>query len=131
MHVKGMDHFTVLTNDLAATTAFYTEVLGLENGYRPLEDLGVWLYAGGRAVLHVMADRPLPKERAGVLDHMAFTGIGLPEVVSKLRERNLKFDLRRQVKTRNWQLFFHDPNGAKVELDFSADEAAPPGIADG
>jgi catechol 2,3-dioxygenase-like lactoylglutathione lyase family enzyme len=131
MNVKGMDHFTVLTDDLAKTTAFYTEILGLESGYRPLEDLGVWLYADGRAVLHVMADRPLPVERAGVLDHMAFTGIDLPAVVGKLRERSLKFELRRQIKTRTWQLFFHDPNGAKVELDFSADEAVPPGIADG
>jgi catechol 2,3-dioxygenase-like lactoylglutathione lyase family enzyme len=131
MGVKGMNHFTVLTDDLPKTTEFYTELLGLTVGYRPLEDLGVWLYAGGEeAVLHVMADRPLPADRAGVLDHMAFTGSDLPGIIEKLRQRSLKFELRRQKKSRIWQLFFHDPNGAKVELDFSADEPVPPGISD-
>jgi hypothetical protein len=24
-----------------------------------------------------------------------------------------------------WQVFFNDPNGAKVELDFAKEEAAP------
>ena len=31
----------------------------------------------------------------------------------------------RQAETGTWQLFLHDPNGAKVELDFPADEPAP------
>jgi hypothetical protein len=29
---------------------------------------------------------------------------------------------RQQVGSGVWQVFFHDPNGAKVELDFAADE---------
>jgi hypothetical protein len=39
--------------------------------------------------------------------------------------RGIKYDLRRQVETRGVQLFFHDPNGAKVELDFAPEETAP------
>jgi hypothetical protein len=30
--------------------------------------------------------------------------------------------LRQQVGSGTWQLFSHDPNGAKVELDFDASE---------
>ena len=123
MAVQGMEHFTVLAEDLEATRKFYGDILGLEEGYRPpLGFPGVWLYVGGRAVLHVIAGRPLPAERAGVLDHMAFAAKDLPGTLAKLKQRGVKYDLRRQADTRVWQLFFHDPSGAKVELDFAAEE---------
>jgi catechol 2,3-dioxygenase-like lactoylglutathione lyase family enzyme len=124
--VQGMEHFTVLAEDLDATREFYGAILGLEEGYRPpLGFPGAWLYVGGRAILHVIAGRALPASRAGVLDHMAFAARGLPDVLAKLESRGVKYDLRRQVETRGWQLFFHDPNGAKVELDFAPEETAP------
>lgn len=123
MAVQGMEHFTVLAEDLEATRAFYREILGLEEGYRPpLGFPGVWLYVGGRAVLHVIAGRALPAEPAGVLDHMAFAAKDLPGTLAKLKQRRIEYVLRRQADTRVWQLFFHDPSGAKVELDFAAEE---------
>ncbi|HZS83793.1 MAG TPA: VOC family protein [Stellaceae bacterium] len=126
MTVQGMEHFTVLAEDLEATRAFYGELLGLEEGYRPpLGFPGAWLYAGGRAVLHIIAGRGLPESRAGVLDHMAFAASDLAGTLAKLERRGLDYTLRRQAETRVWQLFFHDPNGAKVELDFAPEEEAP------
>jgi catechol 2,3-dioxygenase-like lactoylglutathione lyase family enzyme len=123
MAVQGMEHFTVLTDDLEATQGFYADVLGLEEGYRPpLGFPGAWLYVGGRAVLHIIAGRKLPQHRAGVLDHMAFAAKDLPGTLAKLKRRKLDYTLRRQVDTRVWQLFFLDPSGAKVELDFAPEE---------
>jgi catechol 2,3-dioxygenase-like lactoylglutathione lyase family enzyme len=123
MAVQGMEHFTVLAEDLEATRKFYRDILGLEDGYRPpLGFPGAWLYVGGRAVLHIIAGRALPAERAGVLDHMAFAAKDLPGTVAKLKQRGIDYMLRRQNDTRVWQLFFHDPSGAKVELDFAAEE---------
>ena len=124
--VQGMEHFTILAEDLDATREFYGAILGLEDGYRPPFDFpGAWLYVGGRAILHIIAGRALPENRAGVIDHMAFAARGLPDVLAKLEGRGIRYDLRRQVDTRGWQLFFHDPNGAKVELDFTPEETAP------
>lgn len=124
--VQGMEHFTILAENLDETREFYGAILGLEEGYRPPFDFpGAWLYVGDRAILHVIAGRALPESRAGVLDHMAFAARGLPDVLAKLDRRGIEYDLRRQVETRGWQLFFHDPNGAKVELDFAAEETAP------
>jgi catechol 2,3-dioxygenase-like lactoylglutathione lyase family enzyme len=129
MPVKGMDHFTVLTDRLDETTSFYTELLGLEVGDRPDFNFpGAWMYCAGRPILHIVAGRPLPAERSGVLDHMAFAASGLSETVAALRARDLKFDLRQLPGSGLWQLFFRDPNGARVELDFAASEAAPPAI---
>jgi hypothetical protein len=62
-----------------------------------------------------------------VIDHMAFTATGLPETAKLLNGRGINYDLRRLANTPDgqWQMFFFDPNGARVELDFDASEAAP------
>ena len=127
MSIQAMNHFTVLARDLAATKAFYIGLLGFTDGPRPPFDFpGAWLYIGDQAVLHIIAGRPVPDPPAGVLDHMAFSASDLAETVARLKSRRIDYVLRRQAGDGPWQLFCHDPNGAKVELDFSADEAAPP-----
>jgi len=126
MGVVAMNHFTVLTKDLDATREFYVGLLGLTEGQRPdLGFPGVWLYAGGQAVLHVIAGRPLPPDPRGVLDHMAFSAKDLPLTAGKLKARGIAYDLRRQAESGTWQLFCFDPNGARVELDFDPGEPAP------
>ena len=50
MAATGMNHFTVLTDDVPATVGFYRDLLGLTDGPRPpLGFPGAWLYAGGQA----------------------------------------------------------------------------------
>jgi catechol 2,3-dioxygenase-like lactoylglutathione lyase family enzyme len=123
MPAHAMNHFTILTKDVAATEAFYGELLGLKVGYRPpISRPGVWLYAGENPVLHVIDPVEMPKETAGVLDHMAFTATGLSEVAAKLKTRGVRYELRQQGETGTWQMFFHDVNGAKVELNFEKEE---------
>ena len=126
MSIQGMNHFTVLAQDLDATKAFYIGLMGFTDGPRPPFDFpGAWLYVGDHAVLHIVAGRPVPDPPAGVLDHMAFSASNLGETVARLKTHKIDYVLRRQAGYGTWQLFFHDPNGAKVELDFSPDEAAP------
>ena len=126
MAIVAMNHFTVLTKDLDATRDFYIGLLGLTEGQRPdLGFPGVWLYAGGQAVLHVIAGRPLPPDPRGVLDHMAFSAKDLPSIAAKLKSRSIAYDLRRQPESATWQLFCLDPSGARVELDFDPSETAP------
>ena len=126
MPIVGMNHFTVLAENLEATKDFYMNVLGLEEGYRPpLGFPGAWLYSNKQAVLHIIAGRPLPEKRAGVLDHMAFSATSLAATVSALKARGIEYVLRRQPDSGTWQLFCQDPSGAKVELDFDPSEAAP------
>ncbi len=121
--IHAMNHFTVIAEDLERTLDFYVGLLGLERGHRPdLGFPGAWLYAGGTPVLHVYTDRPMPSQRAGVIDHMAFSARGLAETKARFDERGLKYDLRQQKESGTWQLFCFDPNGAKVELDFDPGE---------
>ena len=123
--IHGMNHFTVLTDDLDKTLGFYVDLLGLKPGPRPdLGFPGAWLYADSSAVLHIIAGRALPEQRAGVLDHMAFSASGLAEVKAKLDAKQISYELRRQRGAGTWQLFCYDPSGAKVELDFDPAESA-------
>jgi catechol 2,3-dioxygenase-like lactoylglutathione lyase family enzyme len=123
MPLTEMNHFTVLTDDLDRTRGFYVGVLGLREGPRPpLGFPGAWLYVGERPVLHVIAGRPLPAERRGVLDHMAFSATDLAGLTARLEAAGISYDLRRQPESNVWQLFVSDPNGARVELDFAASE---------
>ena len=123
--IIGMNHFTILAEDPAKTLDFYVGLLGLTAGPRPdLGFPGAWLYAGGtQAVLHIVFGRPLPSQRAGVIDHMAFTATDLPAVKARFDGAAAKYDLRRQAGSGTWQLFSFDPNGARVELDFDAAES--------
>jgi len=128
MAALAMNHFTILTDDLPATLAFYEEHLGLKPGPRPPFSFpGAWLYAEGgtEAILHIVAGRSRDELVPGVIDHMAFTGRGLAEAVARLKARGIAYELRKLPAYGTWQLFFHDPNGAKVELDFDPAEPAP------
>jgi catechol 2,3-dioxygenase-like lactoylglutathione lyase family enzyme len=132
MTVTAMNHFTILTDDLPATLAFYDEHLNLRPGARPPFTFpGAWLYADGgkgkEPILHIVAGKPKEVLVKGVIDHMAFSGEGLAAAVAKLKAKKLTYELRKLPAYGTWQLFFFDPNGAKVEIDFDSAEAAPAG----
>ena len=125
MTIEGMNHFTVLTDDVAKTVRFYGDVLGLVAGERPNFDFpGAWLYAEGRAILHIVGGRAREGLKPGVIDHIAFSARGLAATLAKLAAHDVEHICRQQVGSGVWQVFFFDPNGARVELDFAADESA-------
>jgi catechol 2,3-dioxygenase-like lactoylglutathione lyase family enzyme len=123
--IVGMNHFTVIAEDATKTLDFYVGLLGLRVGPRP--DLGfdgAWLYGDApQALLHLYFDRKPPAQRAGVIDHMAFTARDVKAVKARFDAAGVKYDLRRQTGSGVWQLFTYDPNGAKVELDFDPAES--------
>lgn len=121
--ITGMNHFTAIAAEPKPTLDFYENLLGLKVGYRPdLGFPGAWLYAGETAVLHLYFDRPVPNPSAGVIDHMAFTTQDLKKVKARFDERNYPYEIQHRDKG-PWQLFCHDPSGAKVELNFSPTES--------
>lgn len=125
--ILGMDHFTIVTDQLQETQKFYEKLLGLECGLRPPFPVpGLWLYANAHPVLHVIAVNDMPNPRRGVLDHMAFFAQGLKEMLDRLDRHAIRYQITRAPgNIRTWQVFFKDPNGVEVELNFAAEEQAP------
>jgi catechol 2,3-dioxygenase-like lactoylglutathione lyase family enzyme len=123
--IQGLNHCTVLTDDLPRTLDFYVGVLGLSPGARPdFSFPGAWLYVGPHAVLHVVAGRVLPAARAGVIDHIAFTATDFAAMQSRLQSRGVPYEVRPLPGSSVMQLFCHDPNGAKIELTFASEVAS-------
>ena len=125
--IKRPDHFTIVTDQLEATRAFYVNVLAMHEGPRPpFPVAGLWLYANDQPLLHLVAVDRMPNPRRGALDHMAYGAEGLKDTIDTLRSHNVGLRLIRAPGTnRTWQLFFTDPNGVEVELDFAEAETPP------
>jgi catechol 2,3-dioxygenase-like lactoylglutathione lyase family enzyme len=130
--VQRMDHFTVVTDRLAETVLFY-ERLGLRAGPRPgFPFPGAWLYAQDRPVLHLVAHDALPPRRRGVIDHIAFAGGEIVALLEMLVREGVAYRLQRLPRPwSTWQVFFDDPNGAEVEVDFDAAQSVPQHLKDG
>ena len=126
MTIEALDHFTIATSDLEASRRFYVEALGLGDGARPPFDFpGAWLYCGPAPVVHLVARGEAGPDSTGAVDHIAFRAHGLAAAVARLRARGIAYSLRTIPGTGLRQVFVHDPDGVKIELNFAAGEPLP------
>lgn len=138
MGLEHLQHFLIQTIDLRATADWYVDVLGMREGPHP--DFGfpvVWLYVGENDVLHLtegggnvsqertryLAQDSTAVTGSGVVDHVAFRATGLKEMLGHLKARDVEFVTRQVSDQGLFQVFLHDPNGVKVELNFENAEA--------
>ena len=123
MALDCLHHVTVQTTDLEATRDFYTEILGLEVGFRPdLNFPGYWLYLGAVPVVHLV-----PKGNSigggastdtGSFDHFAFLARDFAAVKARLEKKRVKYRENHIAKPPIDQLFFPDINNVMIELNF-------------
>lgn len=139
MPLSHIEHFLIAADDLDATRDWYARVLGMRSGPHP--DFGFpvhWMYLGDRDVVHIgpsarsagdIQKRYLGRTSAdagtgtGAIDHIAFRATGLAQMMSHLKAEKIAFTQRRANGQALFQLFFFDPNGIKVELNYAAEEA--------
>ncbi len=132
--VTALQHVLVLTDDIDASRDFYRDVVGMSEGARPpLAFPGHWLYAGRVPCLHI-ADRVSYAAHSatlglavradgrpgGAVDHLAFSADDYDGVVDRLAHHGLT-PVPNLVPGVQRQLFFDDPNGVRVELNFALD----------
>jgi catechol 2,3-dioxygenase-like lactoylglutathione lyase family enzyme len=144
MPLERIDHYLLQTADLAATRDWYVRTLGMREGPHPdFKFPVVWLYLGDKDVLHVNEGganvsenrkRYLGQESeavsgSGVIDHIAFAGTGLKQMIERLETLGVPFRQRMVDDQGLYQLFLEDPvNGVKVELSYANAEAKAAGI---
>ncbi|HEX3915701.1 MAG TPA: VOC family protein [Caulobacteraceae bacterium] len=120
MTIGGIDHINIGTERLEETRAFFRDVLGLKEGYRPNFAFGgAWLYAGERAVVHLV---DLPEGRRpsseAALDHFAFTIDDWDDAVARLTTGGSQFRIADVPGAAIRQIFVCDPNGVNIELNY-------------
>jgi catechol 2,3-dioxygenase-like lactoylglutathione lyase family enzyme len=119
--ISGLDHVNIETSELEQTIHFYEDVLGFENGERPPFDFpGAWLYAGGHPVIHLVKvdSKPGP---TGAIEHLAWIAQGYEEIKKRLEQKNVDFKVMAVPDSPVRQIFIHDPNGVRLELNFHRD----------
>lgn len=123
MTVRTVDHVNIATERLEDTRAFYVEVLGLVEGYRPpFGSKGYWLYAADHPVLHMQeAAGPVGPSQASALNHFAFAVADFDSMIARLDRHGVRYDLQLVPGSDVRQAFFHDPNGVRVELNACQD----------
>ena len=127
MAITGFSHYNLRAERalLDRLRDFYVGVVGLTVGPRPpFGSYGYWLFAGEQEVLHLSEALPGEAARAiqvnGTFDHVAFNCTGLTETEAQLRALAIPFRRVDVTLTRRVQLFFRDPAGNGVELNFAA-----------
>lgn len=120
MAVSMLEHVNIRTPDLDATKRFFIEVVGLTEGPRPNFSFpGAWLYCGGVPVIHLVGDVARPRrEGSGSVDHVAFGATDFDGFVARLKANDVPFQVRDVPGGEIRQIFVHDPNGVKVEINF-------------
>jgi catechol 2,3-dioxygenase-like lactoylglutathione lyase family enzyme len=139
MPLSHIEHFLVAADDIDATRDWYARVLGMRSGPHP--DFGFpvhWMYIGDVDVVHIGPSARMAgaiqkqylgrtaqksEEGTGAIDHIAFRATGLREMLAHLEREKIPFTRRRANGQALFQVFFHDPNGIKIELNFDAVEA--------
>ena len=121
MAVDALQHINIHAVDVERSREFYVRVLGLRVGPRPpVTSVGYWLYLGTQPVVHLVqrhldAAAPGP---TGAIDHVAFHAVDLDVVRRRLQADGIPFEERVIPRDRSIQLFVHDPDGVKIELNF-------------
>lgn len=145
MPVGKLDHYSIRTLDIEASRRFYTEVMGFSVGFRPpFKFPGIWLYNGAQypettGVVHIigidpndpqglkdyLGDRDIASlQGTGSVDHMAFAATGLADMRTRLQGHNIACRERTVPSLGIHQMFFEDPSGVTIELNYPAAEAA-------
>ena len=119
MALNCLDHVTVNCADLARSRAFYADALGMVDGERPAFPFpGAWLYLGGRPVVHLVGGVAVGAETTGRFDHVAFEAHDFDAVRARLAAQGVAFQENNFAAAKIRQLFFPDPDGVKIELNF-------------
>lgn len=121
MPIDAFEHLNIRSADVEALREFYEHVVGLSVGPRPaFASKGYWMYLNGQPVMHLVQRQAseTAKTDSGNVDHVAFRGRDLDATKAAFRARGVTF--RENVAPDNSvQIFIHDPDGLKIELNFS------------
>jgi hypothetical protein len=101
------------------------------------------MYLGDKDVLHVsegganvsenrkryLGQESQAESGSGVIDHIAFFGTGLKDMIARLESLGIPFTQRMVDDQGLYQLYLNDPvNGVKVELSYANAEALAAGV---
>lgn len=140
MQVTSLFHVSIKTRRPEASKRFYMEVLGLIEAPRPpFEFPGFWLQmttSYGGVPFHFYTGHAAQDEDgtvptgSGAIDHIALSAFGFEAMRERCQRLRVPYRERTIPAMTLCQLFFYDPNGVQLELNFNALCEQPPPTID-
>lgn len=126
MGISRLDHANLRTRQLDRMIAWYTEILGFKQGWRPDFGFpGAWMYCGDDALVHLVhEDDAQPAGDNLSLEHVAFSATGKAEFAALLEKHGEKCKRVVVPGAGIEQFNIWDPDGNHLHIDFREDEAA-------
>lgn len=130
MKLNALDHVNIITDDLQGTVRFFVEMFDLDvrDGPEPLPPEHVqWLYDdSGRAIFHINSKEMQQAYRreteagptTGAIHHVALDCSGHQAFIVRLEAHGIDYRLNNIPSIQLKQLFFSEPNGVLLELNF-------------
>ena len=122
MSIIRLDHFNIQAPKriIDDVIAFYRKILALTIGSRP--DFGIegfWLYSGDHPIIHLTVDETaIVPGKNQYFNHVAFRCEGIEIYIKRLQAANVAYKDEYIPDADLAQLFFLDPAGIQVELNF-------------
>ncbi len=125
MPVTHIDHYNIRVplDELESLARFYSEALGLTVGERPpFRSTGRWLYAAGQPLLHLTAfnGNKAATAHTGRFSHIALKCEDLVAAIARLDACGVRYEVEEVPLLGQRQIFFTDPAGVGVELNFDS-----------
>lgn len=115
----GMDHHSVIIQDVERSRHFYEDILGLEvDKNRPdMSFEGLWLKVGDQAIHCLCLKNPDPQEgrpeHGGRDRHVCLTGSDINALIDTLEQHYIDYT---RSKSGRQAIFFRDPDGNAIEV---------------
>ena len=130
MKINALDHVNIITDDLEGTARFFVDIfdLDLRDGPEPLPpELVQWLYDDNdRAIFHINAkgmQQAFERDTksgpmTGAIHHVALDCSDHKAFIARLEAHDIDYRLNDIPSIGLKQLFFSEPNGVLLELNF-------------
>ncbi|MEM9147930.1 MAG: VOC family protein [Pseudomonadota bacterium] len=120
-----LDHVNLRTTRLEAMVAWYRDVVGLSEGWRPpFAFPGAWLYAGEHAIVHVIAVEADPADATDLkLEHFALSTDDPEGLRRRMATHGVEGVERAVPGSDIVQINLRDPDGNHLHIDFRTGSA--------
>ena len=123
MAAHALDHVNLRTARLEQMTAFYRDIIGLKVGDRPdFSFPGAWMWLENHAAVHLVGFDDGFNTREPQIEHFAFRCQGLEAFLQKCRDKGVRYYVAIVPGSNLRQVNVFDPDGNKVEMQFSSDD---------
>jgi catechol 2,3-dioxygenase-like lactoylglutathione lyase family enzyme len=128
--IEALDHINLRTARLEEMVEWYGRVLRMSPGPRPDFGFpGAWLYAGGHALVHLVAVASEPAAGDDLkLEHGAFRARGISALIARLEASGEPYRAARVPGFPVVQVNVWDPDGNHLHIDFDLAEAEAAGV---